>query len=98
MTFIRQTRISCNHPSLPGHFPGHPVVPGVMLLEQIRLALYIWRPDCRLCGFSQVKFLQALLPEQTVQIELKENQGKIRFICRWEGSVIAQGELQLGPS
>ena len=27
------------HPSLPGHFPGAPVVPGVLVLERVVAAL-----------------------------------------------------------
>ena len=28
-----------DHPSLPGHFPGHPVVPGVVLLDRVLQAI-----------------------------------------------------------
>ena len=38
-TVRRPIRIEADHPSLPGHFPGRPLVPGVMLLEQVALAL-----------------------------------------------------------
>jgi 3-hydroxymyristoyl/3-hydroxydecanoyl-(acyl carrier protein) dehydratase len=31
----REIVISATHPALPGHFPGHPVVPGVVLLDEV---------------------------------------------------------------
>ena len=31
------------HPSLPGHFPGSPVVPGVVVLDQVLKAAELWR-------------------------------------------------------
>jgi 3-hydroxymyristoyl/3-hydroxydecanoyl-(acyl carrier protein) dehydratase len=54
-------RVAADHPSLPGHFPGRPLVPGVLLLDHVLQAL------SRLTGrdgtgLRQVKFLSALLP------------------------------------
>ena len=31
--------IDADHPSLPGHFPGRPLVPGVVVLEQVLRAV-----------------------------------------------------------
>jgi|HubBroStandDraft_1064217.scaffolds.fasta_scaffold06681_6 3-hydroxyacyl-[acyl-carrier-protein] dehydratase len=32
-------RIAPDHPSLAGHFPGHPIVPGVVLLDETLQAI-----------------------------------------------------------
>ena len=39
MTYERTLTINSDHPALPGHFPGHPVVPGVIVLEEVIQAL-----------------------------------------------------------
>ena len=31
--------IAPSHPSLPGHFPGQPVVPGVVILDAVQQAI-----------------------------------------------------------
>ena len=47
MSAAYQTTFSIppTHPALPGHFPGDPLVPGVVLLEQVALALRAWRDE-----------------------------------------------------
>jgi hypothetical protein len=61
--------IDALHPALAGHFPGNPVVPGVVLLERVLDAAqrrFGMRADA--LRLPQVKFLQPLLPGQMAEI------------------------------
>jgi len=55
MTFEACRAISADHPSLPGHFPDRPLVPGVVILDEVLTALVEWRKDCQLAGIRAVK-------------------------------------------
>ncbi len=64
-------RIDASHPSLPGHFPGNPIVPGVVLLDRVCAAIEAAHGgECAL-RLPQVKFLQPLLPGQEADVELR---------------------------
>ena len=61
--------IAASHPALPGHFPDHPVVPGVVLLDAVIAALPRHTGGAPLVtGFPTVKFLAPLLPEQEFDV------------------------------
>jgi 3-hydroxyacyl-[acyl-carrier-protein] dehydratase len=57
MNFEGRRTISADHPSLPGHFPGTPIVPGVVILDEILAALTEWREDSHVTAIRAVKFL-----------------------------------------
>jgi 3-hydroxymyristoyl/3-hydroxydecanoyl-(acyl carrier protein) dehydratase len=94
-TFHREFQVAADHPCLPGHFPGSPLVPGVMLLEQVALALRAWRGE-RLSRVQDAKFVAPLLPEQPAQVTLTEMQGRVRFEIRREGELLARGTVEGG--
>jgi 3-hydroxymyristoyl/3-hydroxydecanoyl-(acyl carrier protein) dehydratase len=91
-TFTTKLRIGADHPALPGHFPGNPVVPGVVLLQRVAAALREWRrqPMARF----EVKFLAPLLPEQDATIELRDDAPRVRFAIRRGDDVLAKGMVE----
>lgn len=95
MNYNYTGKIKNEHASLPGHFPGNPVVPGVVLLDQVRMAVADWRPGYFISGLPQVKFSVPLLPDQEFKIMLTEKQGKYSFSCIRDDETIAQGQFKL---
>src|SRR6266571_8483535 len=98
MTFEVRRIISADHPSLPGHFPGAPLVPGVVILDEVLGALLEWRKDCLLSAIRTVKFLVPLKPEQTFTICFSASDdggGEVNFSCRVEERVIVEGRLEV---
>lgn len=90
--------IPLDHPSLPGHFPGQPIVPGVVLLEQVIDAIRQAYPDVEISGFSAVKFISVLLPGQTFDIRLDVPANhKLKFTCVVQDTQIASGQALLAP-
>lgn len=94
MTIRACIRISAQHPSLPGHFPGQPVVPGVVLLDRIAAAVEEagWGAVHRIAA---VKFLAPLLPEQEAQLTAICNGTRLRFHIERDGTAILRGEGEL---
>jgi 3-hydroxymyristoyl/3-hydroxydecanoyl-(acyl carrier protein) dehydratase len=73
-----------NHPSLAGHFPNAPIVPGVVLLDYAKMLLQTWQPALRIKGISQAKFLQPLIPQHPFTMVLtyiSEDTFKFECIC-----------------
>lgn len=90
--------IPVDHPSLAGHFPGNPVVPGVVLLEQVIDSIRQACPESAVSGFSAVKFTSILLPGQEFIIQLQAPLNhKIKFTCSIEDRTIASGQAVLVP-
>ncbi len=84
------------HPSLPGHFPGTPVVPGVVLLSEILADLQRQRPGVQVAGIKKLKFLRMLFPEQRFTVEFAEpSERSLRFKCWQDGALLAEGNLAL---
>jgi 3-hydroxymyristoyl/3-hydroxydecanoyl-(acyl carrier protein) dehydratase len=85
--------IPADHPSLPGHFPGAPLVPGVVLLEQVALALRAWRGE-RLTRVVEAKFIAPLLPAEAAELSLVESGARLRFDIRRGDTVLARGVIE----
>jgi 3-hydroxymyristoyl/3-hydroxydecanoyl-(acyl carrier protein) dehydratase len=88
-------RIPEDHPACDGHFPGFPVVPGAVLLDEIlsRLesALAIDLCGCRL---SVAKFPAPLAPGTKASLEYRlAERGAVQFWLASDGRTVASGTL-----
>jgi len=94
-------KISAKHPCLAGHFPGNPIVPGAVILDEVIQIILQQNSDFKLSGFTSVKFIQPLLATQevTVQVDKMPDSSntcqKVKFVVTVNDSAIAQGEARL---
>jgi len=97
--------IASDHPALAGHFPGFPVVPGVVLLDEALHAI-----DCELQAaatdatpaslwhIGTVKFHRAVRPGEALQLEYDlQPDGRARFELRAADALVASGTLERRP-
>ncbi len=85
--------IPAEHPALPGHFPGRPIVPGVVLLDHVLEAL-----AAHANALPSVKFLHPVRPGDPVEILASAAQpGRLAFTCRVHGRDVVRGTVLLAP-
>ena len=96
--------VTVDHPMLAGHFPGHPIVPGVVLLDAVLDAIRSSRAHAiELESIVSTKFLQAVAPERRVDLTIKfaaEDGGrwKARFVATHEGAAVLEGSFLLAST
>lgn len=101
--------ITINEPFFQGHFPGHPVMPGVLQIEAMAqvASLLLLRKSGEagklglFMSADKVKFRRPVLPGDTmiIQVELIKARGSIgRAYCQCvvKGEVASEGELMFG--
>jgi 3-hydroxymyristoyl/3-hydroxydecanoyl-(acyl carrier protein) dehydratase len=96
VSFEVHRSIAINHPALAGHFPGNPIVPGVLILDEVIQAAEQWRGQLRLKRVESVKFTSVLKPGMAFSIKLREEgHSHISFECSHGGSALASGRLEV---
>jgi len=91
--------VPADHPSLPGHFPGRPIVHGVVLLDEVMSGL----AHCggyRVRKLQEVKFLATMRPGETAtarceMIESARLSFEVSVIRDGAPTVLATGRLLL---
>ena len=95
MTSAGTFRIEHDHPSLPGHFPGRPVVPGVVLIDHAAALIAPHVAGHELTGAPGVKLVRPVLPGESVQVGFRDGgAGRVAFRCDVGGVAAVTGTLQ----
>ena len=81
-----------DHPALPGHFPGEPIVPGVVLLDAAMalIAASVGSPP----ALSMAKFLAPVRPGEVVSVTYSAQADGIGFVCTVAGVAVLRGRLE----
>jgi 3-hydroxyacyl-[acyl-carrier-protein] dehydratase len=84
-----------DHPCLPGHFPGHPLIPGVLILERVIDCLLQRHPGLETREIGSAKFLLPLSAGQAFTIHYREREREIEFECRLDDAILSSGRVKL---
>lgn len=96
MTGLERTwRVPVDHPAFVGHFPGHAIVPGVVLLDRVmQLAQTLRGGSVSGWQVTQVKFLRPCHPHDELVFEVRDGaRGGLAFSVRCAGCEVATGNL-----
>jgi 3-hydroxyacyl-[acyl-carrier-protein] dehydratase len=98
--------VSGNEPFFQGHFPGHPIMPGVLIVEALAQAgavLLLSQPEERgkmplFAGIDGLKFRRQVVPGDQLRLEVEFTLrrgpiGKGRARATVDGQLAAEGEL-----
>ena len=94
--------VSINEPFFAGHFPGHPIMPGVLILEamaQVGGFLLMSSLDARgekkliyFTGIERARFRKPVVPGDQLRFEVEILQTR-RQLCRLKGAAYVEGKL-----
>jgi acyl-coenzyme A synthetase/AMP-(fatty) acid ligase len=92
LSFNSTLLIDVKHPSLAGHFPENPIVPGVVILDQV-IRQWQQRSHQQIQHIQQVKFMTLLKPNVCCTINYQENnkQGINFILMDNKKKIIAKG-------
>jgi 3-hydroxyacyl-[acyl-carrier-protein] dehydratase len=84
--------VPAGHPVLAGHFPGRPIVPGVMLLEWVlREAGHRLDRNLAELRIRECKFVEPLLPTETATLSMRIDAGRCFFTVQRGTAILATG-------
>jgi 3-hydroxyacyl-[acyl-carrier-protein] dehydratase len=82
-----------DHPALPGHFPGRPIVPGVLLLDAAFNAIGL-----PISKVIRAKFLAPVGPGEEIEINITwRNPSRVAFTGQNGSKIYFSGECSCTP-
>lgn len=103
---VAELDVAADLPLFEGHFPGHPVFPGVLIMEALAQAACccIFADPARevgvgyFAGIDKAKFRETVLPGDTIRLEANILNGNKRFckaeVKAWKGDKLAAEAIQ----
>ena len=107
MRVVALKNVSMNEPFFQGHFPGFPVMPGVLIIEamaQAAAVLVLNRVEDRenkivfFASISEAKFRRPVVPGDQLRVEvtflkLKPSVAKVQGRATVDGQLVAEAEI-----
>ena len=66
--------VMMDHPSIAGHFPGNPVVPGALLIEKV-IEIVEKESSCFVREIRSAKFLAIVRPDEQCDVSINRKNG-----------------------
>ena len=96
---VAYKNVSANEPFFQGHFPGNPVMPGVLIIEALAQAAAILMSDGQesdliplFMGIDKARFRRQVVPGDQLQLKVEVGQ-KRRNVCKGLGEATVDGEV-----
>jgi uncharacterized membrane protein len=86
--------IAADHPALPGHFPGQPIVPGALIVARVARVLRA-RFGQRPGTLSTARFHATLEPGETAVVDAKRDGPRVTFDVKRGETLVASGTWRL---
>jgi len=104
---IGMKNVSANEPYFLGHFPGNPIMPGVLIVEaiaQVACVVGLSVPENKdklgvFTGIESMKFRKQVVPGDTLRIEVeftafKMGMGKVKAVVKVGEELACHGEIR----
>jgi 3-hydroxymyristoyl/3-hydroxydecanoyl-(acyl carrier protein) dehydratase len=93
-----EVRFRADHPTAAGHFPGNPIIPGAVLLDEVLQAIAGESGGVAQSIVRSAKFLEPVRPGTAIVIRWEtDSNGQTKFECQSLASerLVAVGTVQL---
>ncbi len=79
--------LEADHPAFAGHFPGQPILPGVVQVDwAIRQGEAVFGPLGAFSRLTQLKFMRLIQPGEPITLALAHDPAKRALSFTFEGS------------
>ena len=100
--------VTINEPFFQGHFPGNPIMPGVLIVEamaQVAGVAGLLIPGNKgksglFTGIENMKFKRQVIPGDTLIMEVeflafRMGIGKVKVMAKVDDAIVAEGEIRV---